>query len=54
LPSLKAQGEEEAEEGKETDADILKEARDRYRMCDTFDSDNRDAALDDLNFLSGG
>lgn len=53
-----SQGADDAEEEKkpadESDDDILKEARERYRICDTFDDDNREAALDDLNFLSGG
>ncbi len=41
-------------EGTETDDDILTEARDRYRACDTQESENYDDALDDLRFLSGG
>lgn len=43
-----------AVEGQETDADILSEARDRYRMCQDYESDNQTAALDDLLFLTGG
>lgn len=38
----------------ESDDDILKEARERYQACETAESDNRTAALDDLLFLSGG
>lgn len=38
----------------ETDDDILKEGRDRYKAAQTYDSDNTANALDDLLFLSGG
>jgi len=54
---LNAPGTPEASEkpaGKETDDDILKEARDRYKACSDAESDNRAEALDDLMFLKGG
>lgn len=39
---------------KESDEDILKEARDRYRLCEQNESDNYTDARNDLRFLSGG
>ncbi len=38
----------------ETDDDVLKEARERYKACADAEGDNRKDALDDLRFLSGG
>src|SRR5262245_13808460 len=38
----------------ETDEAILEEARDRRQACIDNESENRDNALDDLLFLSGG
>jgi hypothetical protein len=38
----------------QTDDELLAEARDRYRMCQDADTENRAEALDDLMFLKGG
>lgn len=38
----------------ETDQDILKEARERYDSCRSYEGDNYRDAKDDLEFLSGG
>ena len=44
---------DEDDKGTGDDA-ILKEARQRYRLCADADSDDNKAALDDLRFLQGG
>lgn len=45
---------EYADKGKSDDDDILKEARRCYKLCVEAEGDNRNLALDDLRFLSGG
>ncbi len=46
--------EEEPKAAGDTDSDILDEARHRYSLCETAESDDRTCAKDDLLFLSGG
>lgn len=52
-PQQVADEEPDKPEG-ESDADILKEARERYQICDKDESDNHTEAKNDLLFLSGG
>lgn len=47
-------GEEVKDDKKESDEDILKEARERRQACVDAESENRDNGLDDLRFLTGG
>ena len=47
-------GEVEPGNAAESDEDILKQAREHYRLCCANDHENREAAVADLMFLSGG
>lgn len=51
---VEQEGKKVSEREDDSDDDILKECRDRYRACTSSDSDNYQNALDDLRFLSGG
>ena len=37
----------------QSDDDILEEARDRYKLCESAESENKALAVDDLRFLAG-
>jgi hypothetical protein len=40
-------------DGYESEDDFIKEARERFSGAESYDRENRDAAVDDLKFLAG-
>src|SRR5690242_7381958 len=40
-------------EGYESEDDFIREARERFTAAESYDRENRDAAVDDLKFLAG-
>jgi hypothetical protein len=40
-------------EGYDSEEDFIKEARERFASAESYDSENRDAAIEDLEFLAG-
>lgn len=45
--------ERKAPEGYESEDDFVREARERFTAAESYDRENRDAAVDDLRFLAG-